>query len=68
MSPMQLPKLGERRPHLKLVQVSRLFVVCAGFLHEDVFVTQPSYFSSLVRSDTLAALPAHSLIELGTEE
>ena len=47
-----IPKLSERRLHLKLAQVFKI-VHGLCYFPEDIFITQPSYSSRLARSDTL---------------
>ena len=52
LSITNVPKLGERRLHLKLAQVFKI-VHGLCYFPEDIFVTQPFYSSRLARSDTL---------------
>ena len=52
LSVTDVPKLGERRFHLKLAQVFKI-VHGLCYFPEDIFVIQPSHSSRLARSDTL---------------
>ena len=52
LSVTNVPKLGERRLHLKLAQVFKI-VHGLCYFPEDIFVTQTSHSSRLARPDTL---------------
>ena len=52
LSITNIPRLGERRTHLKLAQIFKI-VHGLCYFPDNVFIAQPSHSTKLLRSDTL---------------